>query len=172
MNKEPIFELKPKYIKYIIIGCRVRRPVEYSLFAIVIFCWFLLSPITLLLDPSFKLSLQLVFFLLVAYLLAYIPVLYLDKKSCEDTRYKVYEDRIEIRQGFIRRKHIIVKMVDIKKIYHTQNGVQQKNNVGTIEFIINANNSNLHSTNLSFVDIENSNYIYEKVKQIYDKREF
>jgi hypothetical protein len=60
-------------------------------------------------------------------------------------------------------------MEDIKEIHFMQNFLQRFASIGTIKFITAANNS-ASSTGVAFVDVENSNYIYTKVKQVHESK--
>ena len=95
--------------------------------------------------------------------------LFIAKKNYEVTSYKVYSDRIEFEEGFINHKYTTIKIEDVKEIHLTQNFLQRMVNIATVRFVTSANNSTV-STGISFCDIENSNYVYAKLKQIQESK--
>ena len=111
----------------------------------------------------------------IAYGICYLVILYislivfviLDKKNYEVTSYKVFDDKIEFEQGFINHKYTIIKLADVKEVHHEQNYFQRKVGLGTIKFVTAANATS--RTGVAFVDIENSNEVYLKVKEIIEK---
>ena len=60
-------------------------------------------------------------------------------------------------------------MEDVKEIHLTQNFLQKYANLATIRFVTPANNANT-STGVTFMDIENSNYVYAKLKQLQENK--
>lgn len=166
MNEEIILETKPKYVGF------VRLFSKNLFFALIIaygvgmLSWIL--PVALGMQEQqaliFCFALDITIFVLSLGLL-----LFLDRKNFEVTSYKVYSDRVEFEEGFINHKYTTIKMEDIKEIHFMQNFLQRFASIGTIKFITAANNS-ASSTGVAFVDVENSNYIYTKVKQVHENK--
>lgn len=94
-----------------------------------------------------------------------LAFLFIAKKNYEVTSYKVCSDRIEFKEGFINHKYTTIKIEDVKEIHLTQNFLQRIANIATIRFVTAANSSTV-STGVRFCDIENSNFVDAKLKQI------
>ena len=163
---ELLLELKPKFDK--VVRCFNYLNILYSVGVAYILSMVLFFAVLI----SLKLSENTVF---LAYGICYLALLYislivfviLDKKNFEVTSYKVYDDKIEFEEGFINHKYTTVKFADVKEIHHEQNFFQRKVGLGTIKFVTAANVGT--RTGISFVDIENSNEVYLKVKEIIEK---
>ena len=91
--------------------------------------------------------------------------LFIDQHNYQVTNYKIYNDRIEFEEGFINHKFTTLKIENIKEIHLLQNIVQRKYKLSTIKFITSANNGSTCS-GISFMDIENAQYVYTKMKQL------
>lgn len=165
MNNEVLLEVKPKFVGF------VRLFSADSLMA------FVFSPIILLIimtlkDPNAleglsanEALMSVVIPEIVIVVLLLLLFLIVAKKNYEATSYKVYSDRIEFEEGFINHKRTTIKMADVNEIHLTQNFLQRYANLATIRFVTPANNANT-STGVTFMDIENSSYVYAKLKQI------
>lgn len=94
-----------------------------------------------------------------------IILLWLDKKNYEVTSYKLFADRIEFEEGFINHKSTTVKLEDIKEIHYSQNFFQRLANLGSVK-LITAANSVSRNSGIILADIQNSNYIYRKIKEV------
>ena len=162
MNSDIIFEIKPKHVFYV-------RFFSINLFFALIMSFF---PCMILDMLQAVLGFNFLYWLLfnsIFFILFVLLLVFLDKKNFEATSYKVYSDKIEFEEGFINHKYTTIKMKDIKEIHFTQNFFQRLANIGTIKLITAANNSS-NFTGLKFVDVENSNEIYTKIKQVHQNK--
>lgn len=101
---------------------------------------------------------------IVVFTIIALIVIWFDKKNFEVTEYKLYPDKLEFKQGFIKHENVTIKLVDIKEIRHSENFIQRKLGLGSISFITAANATN-QSTGIHFSDIENSKFVYAKIKE-------
>ena len=164
--KELLLELKPKfnalvrYTFFLNIICSFGAAYIFSMLILFTVLFQLKLPENLLFG-AYGVSYALLF------LLSLMIIVAMDKKNFEVTSYKVYDDKIEFEEGFINHKYKTVKFADVKEIHHEQNFFQRKVGLGTIKFVTAANVGT--RTGISFADIENSNEVYLKVKEIIEK---
>ena len=164
--KELLLELKPKFnalVRYTFILniiCSFGAAYIFSMLILFTVLFQLKLPENLLFS-AYGVSYVLLF------LLSLMIIVAMDKKNFEVTSYKVYDDKIEFEEGFINHKYKTVKFADVKGIHHEQNFFQRKVGLGTIKFVTAANVGT--RTGISFADIENSNEVYLKVKEIIEK---
>ena len=174
MNEEILLQVKPKYIWWIRALNKVCNPVGIVIF-LMIFAY-IGVPLLFLPDVlkesygmSYICSISLIIIALCLFLALIINIaIFFDKKNFEVTNYKVYNDRIEFEEGFINHKYTTIQLKDIKEIHLEQNFFQRKAELGSIRFVTAANNSTTN-TGVYFRDIENSKYVYAKVKEIHEK---
>lgn len=168
MDKELILEAKPKYVKSLKLFYWVSITCFFSIFPILLICNFSPNIVRNFLSNQQMLVNGLIIYLIFIILIT-VLLLYFEMKNYEFTSYKTYHDRIEFWEGFINHEYTTIKMEDIKEIHYSQNFFQRIFGIGTIKFITAANNS-ASSTGVAFVDVENSNYIYTKIKQVYENK--
>ena len=159
MDKELLLEAKPKYVEVVrFFSINILYAIYGSTTLLAIMVWFFL------LTESFRFLVFSTVLYVIAIIFAMGLLLILDKKNYEVTSYKVYPDRVEFEEGFINHKYTTIKMEDIKEIHFVQNFIQRGHGIGTIKFITAANNPQSF-TGVAFKDVENPNYIYQKVRQ-------
>ena len=174
MNEEILLEVKPKYIWWLRALSKLCNPVTLVVFFMTLA--YIGVPLLFLPDAlkesygmSYIASFSLIFIALFVFFALIINIIiFFDKKNFEVTNYKVYNDRIEFEEGFINHKYTTIQLKDIKEIHLEQNFFQRKAELGSIRFVTAANNSTTN-TGVYFRDIENSKYVYAKVKEIHEK---
>ena len=166
MDTEVLLEIKPKYVGYI----RFFYNIVISFLAILCVAMvdWLIPMLMNLPEPQLWYVYIAINILLWLWLTGFL--MFLDRKNYQVTNYKVYNDRIEFEEGFINHKCTTIKICDVKEIHWTQNFLQRFANLATIRFVTPANNSATFS-GVTFMDIENSKYIYAKLKQIQENKD-
>ena len=165
MEQELLFEIKPKYNGLVRL---ISNPISANIgfFVGLGYMAFLIAE-----NPDNYVLIYIFVFLLFGYGLAPFIFLYFDKKNFEVTKYKVYSDRVEFEEGFINHKYTTLQLKDVLEVHHTQNFFQRRVGLGTIKFLTAGNaetykTRNYNLTGVAFRDIENSNVIYAKIKQL------
>ncbi len=162
MNKDLVFEIKPTFnnlVRFFSINLFNASLITYGV--VVLFFFF----------PLFfnkKMNSDIDFYILITIIVltvSLIILLWLDKKNYEVTSYKLFADRIEFEEGFINHKSTTVKLEDIKEIHYSQNFFQRLANLGSVK-LITAANSVSRNSGIILADIQNSNYIYRKIKEV------
>lgn len=175
MSNEVLLEIKPQFNKLVRIFSVNLIFAAGAVYVIDMFLLFIFIAFSSTLPETFSLPAdELMFtcitlFDLIIFILVLPIFLWLNKKNYDVTSYKVYNDRIEFEEGFINHKFTTIKMEDVKEIHLTQNFLQKYANLATIRFVTPANNAST-STGVTFMDIENSNYVYAKLKQIQENK--
>ena len=161
MNKKLIQSLNPKFVFWV-------RFFELNkiLFLLFVFYCFIMPFIACDIKEQHLNIVTLIIILITLFILLFL--VWLDKKNFEVSSYKIFNDRVEFEEGFINHKYIAIKFEDIKEVHLSQNFFQRMVNIGTIKFITAANNTG-RNTGVAFTDIENSNYVYAKVKELLNK---
>ena len=176
MENEILIEVKPKFNNLVRLFSVNLLFAAGAVYVISMFLFFILLAFSALLPKISILLGQETSFMAICIFefLLFITVLplflWLNKKNYEVTSYKVYSDRIEFEEGFINHKCTTIKICDVKEIHWTQNFLQRFANLATIRFVTPANNSATFS-GVTFMDIENSKYIYAKLKQIQENKD-
>ena len=163
MSESSIQLLKPKYVPLVRFFSLNNVLISLATFYFVV--------MSLLIYCGIALNKNWILVLLISIVIALIVLLFLvwlDKKNFEVSSYKIFNDRVEFEEGFINHKYIAIKFEDIKEVHLSQNFFQRMVNIGTIKFITAANNTG-RNTGVAFTDIENSNYVYAKVKELLNK---
>ncbi len=166
MNDEILLEVKPKYIWWLRIIERINIAIYCTCVSLAIFISVALYMGLVTKNQSFDITIEIVASIISIILGIAAIISIFDKKNFEVTNYKVYNDRIEFEEGFINHKYTTIQLIDIKEIHLEQNFFQRKAELGSINFVTAANNSTTN-TGVYFRDIENSKYVYAKVKEIH-----
>lgn len=175
MSDEILLEIKPKFNNLVRVFSNNLIYAAAGVYVIEMFLVLVFITISGTLPETFSLPSEelMVSYIIILSCLIFILLLplfiWLNKKNYEVTSYKVYNDRIEFEEGFINHKYTTIKIEDVKEIHLTQNFLQRFANLATIRFITSANNSTTLS-GIAFMDIENANYVYAKLKQIQENK--
>jgi membrane protein YdbS with pleckstrin-like domain len=101
-----------------------------------------------------------------------LPVLiyFAGKRTCAETEYRFYPDRLEYAEGFWTAEQKSIKYRDIKEVHLRRGVVQRKYDLGTIQ-LSTASASIMQSSNRSFSgilvhDIPNAQEVYQKIKEL------
>jgi len=179
MNEEVLLEVKPKYLWWI----RICSKLFMLLVSIFVLAPLIAGNLMIIAYNIFNIANSFLgkgdveieigyIFGIASYILMVVGLLskplFFDKKNFEVTKYRIYSDRIEFEEGFINHKYTTIQLKDIKEIHLEQNFFQRKAELGSIRFVTPANNSTVN-TGIYFTDIENSKYVYAKVKEIHEK---
>lgn len=162
MEKELLFEIKPKFVPWIMLFKAMR--ITLLLFIIVILTYAEIMPI----PPDLYIdAVAHIIFWGVLLTIELLIAVFISFKNYEVTSYKIYNNKIEFIEGFINYKYSTVKMKDIREIHYTQNLFQKLAGIGKIRLVTPANID--IRTGMSFIDIENSYEIYRKLKEIHEQ---
>jgi len=175
VNNEIVIETKPKYNETVcLFTSAIVKSFGSIMWLFLGLCWFALFLLPTMTFDNGKCFEQVFGIILhnsfsivaLVFLTTLIVINYLTKKNYEVTNYKVYSNQLELNEGFINHKHILIKIENIKEIHLTQNYFQRMADLGTIRFITAANDSK-SIPGTSFNDIVNPLAIYTKLKQIH-----
>ena len=175
MSNEVLLEIKPQFNNLVRIFSMNLIFAAGAVYVIDMFLLFISIAFSGTLPETFSLPAEELLFIYITLFnftifIFVLPLfLWLNRKNYDATSYKVYNDRIEFEEGFINHKFTTIKMEDVKEVHLTQNFLQKYANLATIKFVTPANNANT-STGVTFMDIENSNYVYAKLKQIQENK--
>ena len=94
-----------------------------------------------------------------------------EKQNAKATEYAVYDNRIELAEGFLNSQITNLLLEDVKEIHLKRSVFQKIWDLGTIRFITAANsqqalNPGIFSTGVNFRDIKNPAKIYTEMKKL------
>ena len=166
MDSKFLFEIKPKFVPILYLLTNFR--VWVALVSLIL--W--VAVIQINGRSGYTEGLVVVYFdefviscyvLMFGFILFVIIMTYIGMKNYAATVYCVYDDRIEMNEGFINHQHISIFFDDIKEVHLTQNIVQCKYNVATIKVITAANN---FDTGIKLIDIEYADEVCEQLRKL------
>ena len=191
MNKNLILEIKPEYniqsrLTHFSLKGGNLFDIKIVYIGIAIFS-LIFAGILILIFPSFfqnlkrnSLECTLITFIIafspfiIVHVSAILKYLIIEKKNFNNYSFKIYEDGIEFVGAPSYLKRTMLNFSDIDEIIFTQNSIQKKNNLISVEFISSKeqNNYPLYNhfhENIIFFDVPNTQELHDILNRKFDE---
>ena len=166
MDSKFLFEIKPKFVSVLYLLTNFR--VWVALVSLILWVAFIqingrfgyTKGLVVVYFDEFVMSCYVLMFVFILFV---IIMAYVGMKNYAATVYCVYDDRIELNEGFINCQHVSIFFKDIKEVHLTQNLIQRKYNVATIKVVTAANNFDM---GIKLRDIEYASEVCEQLRKL------
>ncbi|MGM5481484.1 MAG: PH domain-containing protein [Nanobdellota archaeon] len=151
-------------------GLLLVHTIFLSLPLLIFFAFMLTIPLiifSLVLDSIPAIFITIATIAVIIYMCVFILIFLVRRKVFLETNYKIYTDRIEYKEGFLRKNKKTVHFKNVSNIGQTSSIVQQWFKVGTI-FIDTAGTS-YRGHELVLHHIDNTDEIYDKLSKKINK---